>query len=232
MSRNPLLTALLTAAVVGSMVVGSLSLVAGDARAQDTHSEEAAERPTTRRRGAAPVERVLVSRRGYLDAFDSILVGLDRARALALDAPRRQVDHELVEEIERAHDRLVRLQRRLRRAPVVQPEPPVIVEETVSPLVAFADPDFLAFLRQVKRAAFDDDRMLLLREVVKHRAFTTTQVIDVLDEVSFEKVEAAVLLYPNVVDPESFVRVYDELNFTSDRRELAERLERLRTDDE
>lgn len=171
--------------------------------------------------------RVVLSRRRVLARLEAALEGLDRARELALPGRRHYVDHELVEELERTHDRLVRLQRHVADAPELVER--VVVEEVVEvepPLLA--EPDFLAFLRQLRRAGFDDDRLILLDEVVREYAFTTSQVVEILGEFRFSKVDAAVVLYPVVVDPGRYVLVYDELTFPSDRRELKRRLDDLR----
>lgn len=84
-------------------------------------------------------------------------------------------------------------------------------------------------LRQIQGAvaaeSFSDDRLEVLRDAARGRHFTTAQVIALMDLFSFsdDKIDAAALLYPSVVDPQSWYTVYGSLTFSGDKAALRAR---------
>jgi hypothetical protein len=87
---------------------------------------------------------------------------------------------------------------------------------------------FNRLLAQVRGAGLDEHRRNLIMDVAANYRFTVAQVIAFMRECSFEstRIDVAVLLYPAVVDPESWSQVYDQLSFLHSRQELRERLQR------
>lgn len=87
------------------------------------------------------------------------------------------------------------------------------------------DAEFGMILGAVQRASFSDDKLHVLSSAARGRYFTTMQVAQVMGAFSFssDKVDAASMLYPSVVDPQNWFLIYDHLTFSSDREELARR---------
>ncbi len=73
---------------------------------------------------------------------------------------------------------------------------------------------------------FGDKKLDILREAVRSHRFNVDQVIELLPMFTFsdERVDAAVMLHPVVVDPEVWFRVYDHFDFDSDKEEVRKRL--------
>lgn len=86
-----------------------------------------------------------------------------------------------------------------------------------------------AELHQIRLAidaeSFSDDQLEVLRRAARGRAFTTAQVVQIMDLFAFgdDKVEAAAMLYETVVDPEQWYLVYPALSFSSDKSALRAR---------
>jgi hypothetical protein len=81
---------------------------------------------------------------------------------------------------------------------------------------------FSNFLRRLRREGFDDDKLEFLAEFGRNGYFTSAQVAQIVDLMTFSEGEeqAAILLYPRVVDPENWYVVYDALTFTSSEDEV------------
>jgi hypothetical protein len=77
--------------------------------------------------------------------------------------------------------------------------------------------------------AFAKDQMAYLEDVVRHNWFHTDQVRRVMRAFSFDsdKVKAAVLMYPVVLDKREFHVVQQELAFESDRERLRNEVRRI-----
>lgn len=98
--------------------------------------------------------------------------------------------------------------------------------EPAYPAPVMSPADFQSLRRAVERASFDSNRIGLVTEAARHSAFTVAQVIDLMKVCSFEntKIEVAAMLYPVVVDPENWYRVYSVLSFSSSHTTLQERI--------
>ena len=74
--------------------------------------------------------------------------------------------------------------------------------------------DFDIILQAIKKRWPDRERVALIREMGTGGRFTSAQVRALLERFDFDddRVEAAVLLYPKVVDQESFFQVLDALS--------------------
>lgn len=100
------------------------------------------------------------------------------------------------------------------------------VDESPAQPVAMATGDFQALLAAVQGEAFEDGKLGLLRDACQHNHFTSGQVVQVVAAFSFSDgmVEAAVMLYPRTVDPQSFFQVYGAFEFDDDKEEVRRRL--------
>ena len=74
----------------------------------------------------------------------------------------------------------------------------------------------------LKKRPFDDDKMVLARQVLRESTFYAEDLKRVLMLFSFDskKLELAKALYHNTYDKRNFYLVYDAFRFNSDRREL------------
>lgn len=104
---------------------------------------------------------------------------------------------------------------------------PEVVRERRRVIVPMEERAFELFVRDLRRAPFARDKVAIVEDVVVHAHFTSEQAEIVVRVVeAWGQVDAAVALYPRVVDPESFHRVVGALTFRSDREELRERIRR------
>mgnify|MGYP002815083129 CR=1 FL=1 len=101
------------------------------------------------------------------------------------------------------------------------PEP-----EPVPVVVVTSPPELAGIHRAVKDAAFSREKLAVLGSAVGDRWFTAQQVVQLLGAFDFEKdkVEAAVLLHPHVVDPENWFQVYGAFDFDANKRKVRERV--------
>jgi hypothetical protein len=85
---------------------------------------------------------------------------------------------------------------------------------------------FVSFLSQIKSESFSSGRLRVVRMAAEHHYFTSAQVAAVVDVMTFSsnKVESAVLLYPNVVDQGDFYRVFAAFTFEANKEEVQKRL--------
>lgn len=111
------------------------------------------------------------------------------------------------------------------RPPPPPPEP--IPEVWYPPEPVITTPAELAAIRRaVQQATFDKDKLATLRGASRDRAFTVAQVRGLLDLFTFgkDKIQAAEMLHPLVVDLENWFQVYAAFEFESDRRKLRQRV--------
>ncbi len=109
-----------------------------------------------------------------------------------------------------------------------EPEPAAVL---VAP-VAVADPVRMSrapmdgLRAAIEGESFGDGKVAVLRAAAAGNWFTTDQVIELLPLFAFsdDRVEAAVVLYPRVLDPENWFRVYGAFDFDSDKDEVRRRL--------
>jgi hypothetical protein len=99
--------------------------------------------------------------------------------------------------------------------------PPVVVVRTTS------EPELLAILGAIQNEPFGDGKMAVMSSAISGRPFTASQAGRIMDAFTFDddKVEAAAMLYPLVVDLQNWYTVYGHLTFSSSKDEL-----RARTD--
>jgi hypothetical protein len=88
-----------------------------------------------------------------------------------------------------------------------------------------SDAELASILGAVKREPFSDDKLAVLRSATYGRWFTVAQVGVFVDAMTFssEKVDAAAMLFPQVVDPQSWYLIYGYLTFSSDKDDLRRR---------
>jgi len=89
------------------------------------------------------------------------------------------------------------------------------------------NPDQLrSLLGAVESESFSDSKAAVLRDACRANFFTVDQAVTLVSLFDFgdDKVEAAAMLHPRLVDPENFYRVYAVFDFDSDKEELRERL--------
>lgn len=85
-------------------------------------------------------------------------------------------------------------------------------------------------LRRIKSAvdagSFSRDQLDTLRSAARDRYFTVDQVRQVMGWFNFgkDKVEAAAILHPHVIDSSDWYQVYSSLNFESDKRALRQKI--------
>jgi len=92
-----------------------------------------------------------------------------------------------------------------------------------------APDDFEALLAALKGAPFSSDKLVLVRDAAKRNRFETDQVLRVVKLFSHgsEQVDAAVAMYPRVVDKKNFFKVYGVLSFSSDRDSLRKKVDAI-----
>ena len=91
---------------------------------------------------------------------------------------------------------------------------------------AVASPQDLSQIRRAVAAeSFGDDQLAVLRAASQGRRFTSAQVLSLMEAFTFsdERIDAAVMLYPQVVDPQNWYTVYSALSFSSDKSTLRSR---------
>jgi hypothetical protein len=91
---------------------------------------------------------------------------------------------------------------------------------------AVADADFQKFLSAVKKQAFDDEKLKLLKDYVKGNWFSCAQAATLVKQFSFSdgQVQSAVALHPRLVDPANFFEVLGVLTFDSDKKKIRDTL--------
>lgn len=153
---------------------------------------------------------------------------------------RREIRRKLarIDELTRIADDLSARLTRIAFTPVVAAPPPtvVVVDPTphVTPDVVVVDAGPVAcsasdhgrLLAAVENEAFSDAKLIVLREAVAYNWFTVDQVVAFMGAMSFgkDKVEAAAVLHPRVIDLENWYRVYGALTFDSEKEELRKRV--------
>lgn len=104
--------------------------------------------------------------------------------------------------------------------PPTRPPPPVVMgPQPVSP------GELSGLVRALDNATFARDQLALLRDILPSRYFTVDQAIALVRTFSFERdqVEAAKMLYPHIVDPGQWYRMYSVFSFSSSKDDLRAR---------
>jgi hypothetical protein len=86
--------------------------------------------------------------------------------------------------------------------------------------------DFRDALARVEREPFDSGKMRAIEALARNGRFTTDQVRQLVGGLAFDssKVDALILLYPSVVDPQRYFTALDVLTFDSSRRKVEDSL--------
>ncbi len=86
---------------------------------------------------------------------------------------------------------------------------------------------FAHLLQQIRHKAFDDERLQMARWLVRHRCFTSRQILHILQLFSFDdqRLALARYAYRYVYDPENYTVVLDAFSFADNRRKLMRYLE-------
>ena len=87
---------------------------------------------------------------------------------------------------------------------------------------AMSAQDFNVLKQRVNAMRFTDEKMILVKEASFRNQFSSSQVVELIKEFSFEsdKLEVAKLLYMNTIDKNNFYLVYSEFRFSSTKTEL------------
>ena len=82
--------------------------------------------------------------------------------------------------------------------------------------------EFTALKQRVIETRFNDEKMILVKEAGYRNQFSSSQVVELIQQFSFEsdKLEVAKLLYRNTVDKNNFYLVYSGFRFGSTKSEL------------
>ncbi len=86
---------------------------------------------------------------------------------------------------------------------------------------------FHKLLAQLEDASFADDQLEILETAAAHNTFTAHQARRILEKFSFEedRLKAAKILAPRIVDRENLHELYDAFEFSSSKKKLREVLE-------
>jgi hypothetical protein len=89
-----------------------------------------------------------------------------------------------------------------------------------------SDSDFSVMSQRVAGAAYADEQLALVQELAAANYFTVSQVVALMKSCTYEdtRIEAAVSLYPRIVDPENWYLVNDGFTYSSSKKTLRERL--------
>lgn len=158
---------------------------------------------------------------------DNALSMTEALRQDALAVRDRAVRTRMLQRLDRLETDLLAL-RELSADAVATPRPAPPVRPAAPPRRAISDAELADILRAIDAASFSDGKIAVLDSAARDRAFRVAQVVRILDAFSFgsDKVEAGARLYPQVIDPQDWYRVYEALDFTSDREALKARTER------
>jgi len=185
----------------------------------------------------AEADTALQSARVELRQVDAVAQRLHPRDAHRIRGAVARVDaaHEqLAVSLDQAHTRIQRLRDRALtaeqslascQAPPVRPPhgPPGRPQGYGPPVVS--PQDLAALVHALDDATFARNQLALLRDMLPGRHFTVSQAMRLVEVFSFDrdKVQAATLLYPSIVDPDQWYRMYGTLSFSSSQRDLRAR---------
>jgi hypothetical protein len=151
-----------------------------------------------------------------LEALQDALDHLDGALATLKHAKNFKDRARVMRDLDRSRARLIDAMNAggLAGPRVVQPEPP-----RPMPLDQMRFGELLASLNGL---SFSAEQLRYLEDASRHAFFLTEQVRQVMAVFSFgkDKVKAAAMLYPKVLDHHDFHRVLTDLTFESEREDL------------
>lgn len=151
-----------------------------------------------------------------------------------LDRVALLLDRAMNEDRPRKRDRLMQkarreveaLRRELRRAP--PPPPATQPAYPPQPVVYPMDPAaFDALKRAVRTESFPRDQLRVIASAAPAHWFLTEQVRELLAQFTFprDRLEAARLLRPRILDVENYYRLYASFEFPSDKAQLKQILD-------
>jgi hypothetical protein len=167
---------------------------------------------------------VVVDRGWYLRNLNESLDDLDRLSDANDDNPNRQSRKEVRQEIAELRAMLVQTRDDVSNAPIVRnpgPIPPPMPTPPIGPQ-PMSDGQFQSVLQAINQAYYTSQKYVVLQDVAQQNWFTCDQVVAVMNELYWnsDKVKAAAMLYPHVVDKKSWFKVYGALAWDSDKEEL------------
>ena len=168
--------------------------------------------------------RIVIDRALVSDTLDSVLGEIDQIDHIA-DRGDKRLASKIHQRVSLARDEVKALAREVDQAPLAGDDarrPPRGMPPVMS------DDKLKEFLGRLDNAIGSDDKMGLIRAAAASFFFTCDQVGVLVDALAFSqnKVDAAALLFPRVVDPENFDRVFDHIPSSSSREELHKRIGR------
>lgn len=87
----------------------------------------------------------------------------------------------------------------------------------------FTDTDFKIFKQKLRQhAKFDDEKVSLIDQQLVSTSFTAYQIKELLQEISFKKLEMAKKLYRHCVDPHNYFVVLEAFAFSSEKKQLSD----------
>ena len=88
------------------------------------------------------------------------------------------------------------------------------------------DSQFSSFKSVIKNITFTSDKLEVIKAAAKSNSFTVNQVMQILNMLTFtsDKQDIAVALYDSVCDYNNWYMVYSLFTFSSDIREIRERV--------
>ncbi len=221
----------LTALLLALTALPSLSAARG--RHADFEALDLAPREARRLADPVVMDRIELERR-----LDALARELDAVRRDAQDdgwqrnrrnRRNRRDRRDLQRSVQGAAAELVALKKAVQGAHRVQlVRRPVEPPPATRPAVAQAD-QMTQLMQSLEAASFRDDKLRVLRSAAAHHHFTCEQAATLARKLSFGKdqVDALVLLFPKVVDPENSHTFYSVLAHKSDREALDARLDAL-----
>lgn len=199
---------LLAAALAGALCA---SLVASTAFARHDHHRE----------DGPPVA---VARGEWLSDVNALLAEVAEMDAKLDHGAGKHGRRALREELDEMRERLQDMREDLNEAPVIRPgemPPPYLPPPPTGP-VSMSPERFTQVLAAIQGAYYTSEKYVVLQDAARENWFSVDQVIAVMNEMYWtsDKVKAAALLYPRVVDRGEWFRVYAVLPFDSDRQQL------------
>lgn len=181
--------------------------------------------------GLARAHEVTIDGDSTIESLQTMLDDLDRMEELNDRNPNRHSRQRIQERIKSLRTEIRRLRHDVRTAPPVVIEDPVPPDAPVDPVepeppAPMDAKSFSALLKAIDDASFSRDKLGVLDEACKFHLFSTSQVIAVMDALSFskDKVEAAAMMHARLVDPDQFFQVYSHFDFEGDKAKLRKRI--------
>jgi|CXWL01.1.fsa_nt_gi hypothetical protein len=148
-------------------------------------------------------------------------IELERIRVTVETAPRARGGRRGDRDRDRDRDRDDRDDRRREGVEVqqqVQPPPPP-PQPVVYPI---APPQFGALRRAIRAESFSANKLRVLEQAVTAHYFLVAQVSEVIADFDFsqDKLQAARLMRPRILDPENKFKLYESFTFGNDKEEL------------